>query len=1057
MAFPRSSALALAITAIALAFRPAAGATGDALCDAALSTVDTCVVTGTFAVPDGTTLAFTAPAVELRGALALAFSGTCSNDQAGPCAADADCAAPARCRRSGAVEIDVARRLAIAAHAAISARGAVSSGDGTAYDAGTIVVHAGELDVAGTIDASAQGATGVPAGRGGTIELLVDGAATIEPTARVDASSPRGGCGGTIRMDCASGVTAAGTLDVEGATRGGTITLLAGGSVTASGTFAASNTDGDLATRAPCPDGSGGGRISLSGSTVLFTGSAKARGREAGGGLVTLAGARGVVVDSTVGTTPISVLGGDIDAFTTGGGVFLLASGGDVDVRRGAIEADGLDSGVGSDAGGFVIRADGALRCATADTPCASDGDCDGDACVEKGGSVTVAPAISAAGGAGAGSGCLACEIRGSGTVTVSGPVGVGGGKRRGVGGKVTIAAGRDLTLGPGAVTASAADGGDVIVSAGERAASMRDVGGVLSFVLGTQVWANAFLSGGFGGHVAMEGCAVDVGSGVAVHADGGPDGGSAGIDVVAHDRLEVGALATLSALPDGVLSLVYRADGAIAPDAVVLPPAEPVQDPTLAACPACGNESVEPPEECDGHGTCPAASDVCLPAGAAGACTCRDTCGTVAGVQPGEDCDGADLGGETCAALGYAGGALACTTDCRFDTSACVADVCGNGRTGAGEACDPGGIDGAPPDFAGATCVSVGRPAGGTLACTATCDALVVGPHCAGDVAIACTTAAACGDAGPCVGGCIECGNGLVDPGEACDEGAANGGGPSHCRPDCTLPRCGDETVDFPHCAADPDAACSAGCAPGTSCVAGEACDMGQALCLGGARAGEPCCAATDCPGGACEGDDCSRNRDDVPGCCPCDCGLPAPTCDGCDDGNPCTADRCGGAARCTHVAVADGTPCGTADACGGTPVCEAGACATPAAVRCDDADVCTRDACDPAAGCTHDRLGFRDAAESVAASLFVPACERGIPGAVVRRVRRGGTLVDAAAHAGKTRAARLVRRAERTLFAALAKARIGRSVRLSPSCRTALVALVSDAVARVGCLDGG
>jgi hypothetical protein len=124
---------------------------------------------------------------------------------------------------------------------------------------------------------------------------------------------------------------------------------------------------------------------------------------------------------------------------------------------------------------------------------------------------------------------------------------------------------------------------------------------------------------------------------------------------------------------------------------------------------------------------------------------------------------------------------------------------------------------------------------------------------------------------------------------------------------------------------------------------------------------------------------------------------------------------------------------------------------------VRCDDADVCTRDACDPAAGCTHDRLGFRDAAESVAASLFVPACERGIPGAVVRRVRRGGTLVDTAAHAGKAHAARLVRRAERTLFAALAKARIGRSVRLSPSCRTALVALVSDAVARVACLDGG
>jgi hypothetical protein len=36
------------------------------------------------------------------------------------------------------------------------------------------------------------------------------------------------------------------------------------------------------------------------------------------------------------------------------------------------------------------------------------------------------------------------------------------------------------------------------------------------------------------------------------------------------------------------------------------------------------------------------------------------------------EDCDGADLGGETCESLGFRSGSLSCTTACRFDASKC-------------------------------------------------------------------------------------------------------------------------------------------------------------------------------------------------------------------------------------------------------------------------------------------------------------------------------------------------------------------------------------------------
>lgn len=42
--------------------------------------------------------------------------------------------------------------------------------------------------------------------------------------------------------------------------------------------------------------------------------------------------------------------------------------------------------------------------------------------------------------------------------------------------------------------------------------------------------------------------------------------------------------------------------------------------------------------------------------------------------IEGGEDCEGSDLGGQTCLDLGYAGGTLVCDIACTFDTSGCVA-----------------------------------------------------------------------------------------------------------------------------------------------------------------------------------------------------------------------------------------------------------------------------------------------------------------------------------------------------------------------------------------------
>jgi hypothetical protein len=79
------------------------------------------------------------------------------------------------------------------------------------------------------------------------------------------------------------------------------------------------------------------------------------------------------------------------------------------------------------------------------------------------------------------------------------------------------------------------------------------------------------------------------------------------------------------------------------------------------------------------------------------------------------EDCDGDLLGEAVCSdAGGFTGGELACTGECTFDTSGCVADDCGNGAIDEGEDCDGS-------ELGDATCDSLSF-AGGELACSDAC-----------------------------------------------------------------------------------------------------------------------------------------------------------------------------------------------------------------------------------------------------------------------------------------------------------------------------------------------
>lgn len=137
-----------------------------------------------------------------------------------------------------------------------------------------------------------------------------------------------------------------------------------------------------------------------------------------------------------------------------------------------------------------------------------------------------------------------------------------------------------------------------------------------------------------------------------------------------------------------------------------------------------CGNATLDAGEDCDGTelgsndcttigqgfvgGTLACAADCTFDVAG---CEAPPNCGNGV-IDAGETCDGANLGGATCAAQGLASGSVTCTAGCQLDTSACY--QCGNGSVEGPEVCDG-------TNFAGATCLSLNHD-GGTLLCAANC-----------------------------------------------------------------------------------------------------------------------------------------------------------------------------------------------------------------------------------------------------------------------------------------------------------------------------------------------
>ena len=101
---------------------------------------------------------------------------------------------------------------------------------------------------------------------------------------------------------------------------------------------------------------------------------------------------------------------------------------------------------------------------------------------------------------------------------------------------------------------------------------------------------------------------------------------------------------------------------------------------------PVCGNSNIEAGETCDDGGTLP--DDGC-------SATCQietpPACDNDNQIDPGEFCDGTDLGIETCQSLGYDGGDLSCNSNCAFDISQCT-NAPGGGTTECSDGLDNDG-----------------------------------------------------------------------------------------------------------------------------------------------------------------------------------------------------------------------------------------------------------------------------------------------------------------------------------------------------------------------------
>ncbi len=259
------------------------------------------------------------------------------------------------------------------------------------------------------------------------------------------------------------------------------------------------------------------------------------------------------------------------------------------------------------------------------------------------------------------------------------------------------------------------------------------------------------------------------------------------------------------------------------------------------------------------------------------------NTCGNGV-VDPGEVCDGADLGGETCASQGCTGGGtLACLSDCSgFDTTGCFdCPTCNdNGICELGEDCNNCANDCISGTTPGASCGNGICEAGdgeNCQSCPADCNGRQGGKpsnrFCCG---FGGQNPVGCGDS-RCATGGFQCTTAPQPPVSfCCGDGTCEGSEDSNnCAIDCGPPPCGDGFCD--PATEDP-------CSCAVDCGTPPASEVPNVTCQDGID--NDCDGATDCSDMA----DCST--DPACSCLPknASCHLNSDCCSGnCKNNNRC------------------------------------------------------------------------------------------------------------------------------------------------------------------------